>query len=79
MWRKTLVRRTECGNTRYYRLELHPTLFNEYIVEREYGNVRYRRPTGIKIDYFYDEESAKSRYLSILRQKKNKGYRDKTQ
>lgn len=43
---------TEKGNIRYYSIEIIATLFEEYIVERVYGNVRFKSCTGRKIMYF---------------------------
>ena len=33
-------------NTRYYKIDLSSTLFDEYLVERVYGNNTYKAPTG---------------------------------
>lgn len=43
-----LHRITEKGNIRYYSIEIIATLFEEYMVERVYGNVRFKSCTGRK-------------------------------
>ncbi|EQA8529845.1 hypothetical protein ACX9H9_001624 [Campylobacter jejuni] len=47
-----LHRITEKGNIRYYSIEIIATLFEEYMVERIYGNVRFKSWTGIKNNVF---------------------------
>ncbi|EPN5850181.1 polymerase [Campylobacter jejuni] len=47
-----LHRITEKGNIRYYSIEIIATLFEEYMVERVYGNVRFKSCTGIKNNVF---------------------------
>lgn len=48
-----LLRRiTEKGNIRYYSIEIIATLFEEYMVERVYGNVRFKSCTGRKNNVF---------------------------
>lgn len=75
MWRVTLYRKTGRGSTRYYKIEMSPTLFNGFIVEREYGNVRNRGPTGIRKNCYDSISEAEKFYTGILRQKRRKGYR----
>lgn len=47
-----LHRITEKGNIRYYSIEIIATLFEEYMVERVYENVRFKSCTEEKIMYF---------------------------
>ncbi|EAJ4673153.1 polymerase, partial [Campylobacter coli] len=47
-----LHRITEKGNIRYYSIEIIATLFEEYMVERVYGNVRFKSCTGRKNNVF---------------------------
>lgn len=47
-----LHRITEKGNIRYYSIEIIATLFEEYMVERVYGNVRLKVAQEEKIMYF---------------------------
>jgi len=69
-----LIKDTEKGNTRYYNLQIFATLFDEFMLERVYGNIRYKSHTGIKKDYFLAMADAKKKYDFLLRQKIAKGY-----
>jgi len=62
------------GNIRYYKIELFLSLFDDYIVEREYGNIRYKAPTGIRKNLFSSFKAAKDFYNSIIKKKKQRGY-----
>jgi predicted DNA-binding WGR domain protein len=73
---KSILYRNSGLNIRYYKLEMFLSLFGEYIVEREYGNVAYRAPTGVRKKIFFSIESAKEFYFKILKAKKAKGYSD---
>ena len=70
-----MLRTTAKGNTRYYELDLQKTLFEDFLVERRYGNIRYKSHTGLKMNYFQSEVEAKSFFERILRAKQRKGYR----
>lgn len=72
--RITLHRTTAKGNTRYYHLELFLTLFGEFCLERTYGNVRFRSPTGVMKTYYRTMQDAKKFYDSLVKQKIKKGY-----
>ena len=43
---------------RYYSFKVYKTLFGEYILEREYGSIKNKRPTGIKREYFNTRSEA---------------------
>ncbi|WP_187648726.1 WGR domain-containing protein [Nitrosophilus labii] len=75
MKRVSLIRQTKKGNIRYYRIELFLTLFGDYILEREYGNIRYKGPTGIRKNYFARFDEAIAQYDKIIKQKIRKGYK----
>lgn len=63
-------------NVRYYKLEMFLSLFGEYIVEREYGNVAYRTHTGKRKNIFSSIESAREFYFKTLETRKNRGYKN---
>lgn len=44
--------------SRYYKIYLQKTLFNEYEVERIYGNKNYKSHTGSKCNVFKNESEA---------------------
>ena len=61
-------------HTRYYYLELSPTLFGEYLVVRKYGNISYKAPTGVRKNFFNSHEDAKIFFEKVLAKKQRKGY-----
>jgi len=65
MLRKYLERKVG-KNTRYYLVELYLNLFGEYILERVYGNIAYKKHTGKVIEFFDSEDSAIKRMKKIL-------------
>ncbi|WP_286338069.1 WGR domain-containing protein [Hydrogenimonas cancrithermarum] len=62
------------GRTRYYKIICQPTLFGEYVVVREYGSVHNRKATGQITQYFQSAEKAFETVISLLSQKRRKGY-----
>jgi len=73
---RSMLYRNSGLNVRYYKLEIFLSLFGEYIVEREYGNVAYRTPTGTRKNIFLSVESAKEFYFKTLKTRKNRGYKN---
>ena len=69
-----MTRQTDECNVRYYKLELSRTLFREYELSREYGNVRFKKPTGIVRMFFNTFKEGEKAFLSILKKKEKKGY-----
>ncbi len=61
-------------NTRYYNIILEKSLFNEYIIEVNYGNVNYKSPTRILYKYFDCKKIALQYAKSLLNTKLKKGY-----
>ncbi|EAK4567910.1 WGR domain-containing protein, partial [Campylobacter jejuni] len=62
------------GNIRYYSIEIIATLFEEYMVERVYGNVRFKSCTGIKNNVFPSFNEAQIFFEKLKKQKMKKGY-----
>lgn len=69
-----LHRITEKGNIRYYSIEIIATLFEEYVVERVYGNVRFKSCTGRKNNVFPSFNEAQIFFEKLKKQKMKKGY-----
>ncbi|EAK6249836.1 WGR domain-containing protein [Campylobacter jejuni] len=69
-----LHRITKKGNIRYYSIEIIATLFEEYIVERVYGNVRFKSCTGRKNNVFPSFNEAQIFFERLKKQKMKKGY-----
>jgi len=59
---------------RYYDMLLYKTLFGDFCIERIYGSLKNKRPTGLKKEFFASISDAKARYFSIMKAKKSKGY-----
>jgi len=64
------------NKTRYYKLFLYPTLFNEYLLIKEYGALKNKKPTRVIQKYFPKYTEALQTLNSILYIKRNKGYKD---
>jgi WGR domain superfamily len=60
--------------TRYYEINIVPTLFYEYCVERIYGNKTYKKPTRELNIYFSSKTQAMAHFKKILNSKLKKGY-----
>ena len=71
----SMTRQTDRGTVRYYKLELFCTLFGEFVVERRYGNICFKSPTGIKKDFFDSYDDAVMIFKQLLKQKQKKGYK----
>ncbi|EAI7391395.1 polymerase, partial [Campylobacter upsaliensis] len=50
------------------------TLFEEFVVERIYGNTRYKSFTGQKVDIFTNYEEARDFFEMMKKKKIKKGY-----
>jgi predicted DNA-binding WGR domain protein len=73
-FKAVMTRQAKEHNIRYYKIELCKTLFNEYQLTREYGNVRFKKPTGIMRMFFDTFKEGEKAFLSILKQKQKRGY-----
>jgi len=60
---------------RYYSLKIYKTLFNEYLLEIEYGNTKNRSFTGKKEHYYENLQDAMSASISTIEKKLKKGYK----
>jgi len=63
------------SSIRYYKIVLQKSLFGEYLLERVYGNIANKAPTGKKIAVFDDYKKAKKIFEKIIRKKYKKGYK----
>jgi len=71
---KTTLYREVRGKVRYYSLALYPTLFNEFLLVREFGGIKNKKPTRIIKEYFSHMEDAVFLFDRISSDKKRKGY-----
>jgi len=60
---------------RYYSFKVYKTLFGEYILEREYGSIKNKRPTGIKREYFNTRSEALIICNKNIEAKLKRGYK----
>ena len=72
----TLYREVK-GKVRYYSLALYPTLFGEYLLIREFGGVKNKRPTRVMKEYFERAEDALTLLSKLSIEKLKKGYSEK--
>ena len=73
-YKKQLIRFIDDVHIRYYNIEICPTLFGEILLERVYGNIRYKHPTRIIKNYFEDMRIAQKLFNKTLNEKIKKGY-----
>ena len=69
----TLYREVK-GKVRYYSLALYPTLFGEYLLVREFGGVKNKRPTRVMKKYFNHSQDALNLLAKLMTDKLQKGY-----
>ena len=63
------------SKTRYYKIIISKTLFDDTLLERVYGSTYNRSYTGIKKEYFKEYKNACIRFKNIVESKIKKGYR----
>ena len=66
--------RTVNQKIRYYKITLFKNLFDEYLVTREYGSIKNKKPTGVKTNYFFTKDESIEFIEKLLMLKIKKGY-----
>jgi len=66
--------RTVNERMRWYRLELLPNLFGEWLLIRSFGSIGRSRATGVKTELYNNPLLAQKVYESLVRSKTKKGY-----
>jgi len=61
---------------RYYSLKIYKTLFGEYVLEKKYGSIKNKAPTGIKLEYYDKLEDALIAIKKRVQEKLKRGYTD---
>lgn len=69
-----LLIRSVKGRMRYYLLKIEETLFGEFLLEKVYGSMSYKKPTRILKEYFSSWVEAKKMFDCLVKEKKKKGY-----
>ena len=70
----TLYKQIE-KRTRYYSLKIYPTLFQEYVFVREYGNLKNKKPTRIINKHFCSFNDAMNELEILYKQRIKRGYK----
>lgn len=58
----------------YYKVNIYPTLFGDYLIQKEYGATHFNKPTNIIKQYANSNKEALMVLLNIAVDKKNLGY-----
>ena len=59
---------------RWYRLEVVPNLFGEWLLIRTFGSLYQPKPIGMMVEVFTDQDSAMNTYKKLIGLKQKKGY-----
>lgn len=71
---KLTMMRTVNERLRWYRLELSPNLFGEWLLIRSFGSMGRSRATGVKTELFDNPLMAQKVIERLVRSKTKKGY-----
>ncbi|WP_294967064.1 WGR domain-containing protein [Sulfurimonas sp.] len=69
-----LLQREVNGRLRYYKISIYPTLFDEYLLEREFGSFKNKKPTRIIKKYFQNLTIALDEFNEIYSTRIKRGY-----
>lgn len=58
----------------YYKVDIYPTLFGNYLIQKEYGAIHFSKPTNIIKEYVDTNKEAMMLLLNIAVDKKSLGY-----
>ncbi len=58
----------------YYKINIYPTLFGDFLIQKEYGATHHKNPTNIIKQYAGSSKEALLLMLDIALDKKNIGY-----
>ncbi len=58
----------------YYKVDIYPTLFGDFLVQKEYGAIHFSKPTNIIKQYANSNKEALLMLLDIAVEKKSLGY-----
>lgn len=69
----TLIRSVN-DRQRWYRLEVVPNLFGEWLLIRSFGPMSNPKPIGTMVELFSDEQTALQAYKKLTDAKHKRGY-----
>ncbi len=58
----------------YYKVNIYPTLFGDFLIQKEYGAMHFNNPTNIIKQYANSNKEALMVLLDIAVDKKSMGY-----
>ena len=58
----------------YYKVTIYPTLFGDFLIQKEYGTTHFSKPTNIIKQYVDSNKEALMVLLDIAVDKKSTGY-----
>ncbi|MBC8237131.1 MAG: hypothetical protein H8E76_02760 [Helicobacteraceae bacterium] len=58
----------------YYKVSIYPTLFGDFLIQKEYGAIHFSKPTNIIKEYVQSNREAIMLLLDIAVDKKSSGY-----
>jgi hypothetical protein len=58
----------------YYKIDVYPTLFGDFLIQREYGALHHKNPTNVIKEYADTHKGALLHILDLAVDKKNLGY-----
>lgn len=70
-----ILQREVNHRVRYYFLRIYKTLFNEYLLEIQYGSTKNKSPTGKKEYYYKNLQDALNASINKVQEKLKKGYK----
>ncbi len=70
-----ILQREVNHRVRYYSLRIYKTLFNEYLLEIQYGSTKNKSPTGKKEYYYKNLQDALNASINKVQEKLKKGYK----
>ena len=70
-----ILQREVNHRVRYYSLRIYKTLFNEYLLEIQYGSTKNKSPTGKKEHYYKNLQDALNASINKVQEKLKKGYK----
>jgi hypothetical protein len=66
--------KTAKSRVNYYKVDIYPTLFGDYLIQKEYGAIHFSKPTNVIKEYANTNREALLRMLDIAVNKKSLGY-----
>ena len=66
--------KTKNHRVNYYKIDIYPTLFGDFLIQKEYGVASHQKPTHVMKEYANTNREALLRMLDVAVDKKNLGY-----